>query len=397
MLINRVVYLVILVGTGVFASFYGGNIPYALFYSALLMPAFCALYTLYVNLRFKIHQSIGKVKLVKREQIPYRFILANEDLFTFTSIKVTFFDDKSHIYQDSSPQELCLGPKSSTILNGTVCGDYRGIYEIGAKSVEIRDFLYLFKITYPIRNRLRMIVSPRIIPLDKLKLQEMIQDKLRTKLSLHPLNPVYDAELRKYQPSDSRKIIHWKASAKKQELLSKKIVDLEKPDTILFFDLFAYSTEDDIKMMAEDKIIELSLAISNLFLAERIPLLLLFQEKKLQMTEIVTKRDLEDFYQHCNEMTFQAREKGPELFLDWIRDQPLHQAYLLITPFLSEKIFTELLRLRKLGLRLSFFYIRCQREDSSTAMLKAMEEAGIDVYDIWMDDDLLEIYGLNSR
>ena len=138
MLSRRIIYIAILIGTGTFASFYGGNIPYLLFYLVLLLPVFCILYTLYVNFRFKIHQTIGKVKLVKRELIPYRFVLANEDLFTFTSIKVTFFDDKSHIKQESEERDLCLGPKTSKILSGTVCGDYRGIYEIGAKSVEIK-------------------------------------------------------------------------------------------------------------------------------------------------------------------------------------------------------------------------------------------------------------------
>lgn len=397
MLSRRIIYIAILIGTGTFASFYGGNIPYLLFYLVLLLPVFCILYTLYVNFRFKIHQTIGKVKLVKRELIPYRFVLANEDLFTFTSIKVTFFDDKSHIKQESEERDLCLGPKTSKILSGTVCGDYRGIYEIGAKSVEIQDFLYLFKITYPIRNRLRMIVSPRIVPLDKLKLQNFIQDQLNTKNSFQPQDPVYEMELRKYQNSDSRKLIHWKASAKKQELLSKKILDIEKPDTLLFFDLHPVSEFDEVNLVVEDKIIELAIGISRLFFQERVPLQVLYQDKHFQSKDIKTKRNFDDFYQHCSELSFQAKDFGTTLLLEWIQTHGLQDSYLLITSFLDKISCAEILRLRKLGLRLSFFYIRKNREDDAWVMLKAMEEAGIEVYDIWMEDDLLQAYGLNSR
>ena len=174
-------------------------------------------------------------------------------------------------------------------------------------------------------------------------------------------------------------------------------MDIEKPDTLLFFDLHPVSESDDLNLVVEDKIIELAIGITRLFYQERVPLQVMYQEKYFQNIEIKTKRDFDDFYQHCSDISFQAKDFGIQLLLEWIQTHGLQDSYLLITSVLDKISCAEILRLRKMGLRLSFFYIRKDREDGTWVMLKAMEEAGIEVYDIWMEEDLLQAYGLNSR
>ena len=46
MLRNRLILAAAIIAAGTFASFYGGNIPYALFYLTLATPIISVLYTL---------------------------------------------------------------------------------------------------------------------------------------------------------------------------------------------------------------------------------------------------------------------------------------------------------------------------------------------------------------
>ena len=390
MLQNRIIYIVFLIGTGVFASFYGGNIPYMLFYFALLLPVFCFAYTIYVDARFKIHQRIPIVKIIKKESVPYTFILANEDYFTFSSIKVTFHEDKSHIRQDEEMADHCLPPMSNKKMSGTIYGDYRGTYEVGAKSVEIMDFLYLFKINYPVKSKIKMIVSPRIITGDRLKLASFIQDSENTRNKIRPVHETVENDLRKYVRGDNRKLIHWKASAKKRELLTKKYADIEELETLLIMDLTKMDVDYDHQLIVEDKIIELALAIIHGFYQGKIPVRAIFENNQFYNEPIKTAKEFEHFYNKCVEMEFHSKSSMNFLVNDCIRKYSENSYYIMITATLDKDIFETVLTMAKNGKQITFFYINQGNDEIISRMIKAMKDMGICVYDIWMDADLMD-------
>ena len=113
MKINRFICLLLVIGCGVFASYYGGNISYALFYLVLMLPVVSFFYTVYVYARFKIYQSIDSYLVVKGDWTNYAFIVANEDFITFRNIKVNFLKDKSTIEEGTQATEYSLLPSES--------------------------------------------------------------------------------------------------------------------------------------------------------------------------------------------------------------------------------------------------------------------------------------------
>lgn len=169
MLVNRILLLVFIIASGVFASHYGGNVSYALFYMSLFIPAVSLLYTFYVYIRFRIFQEIGQRVVVKGDLIPYSFTLANEDYITFRSVKVNFLHDKSTISSAEDIREYCLLPGQSETMETTLRCNYRGEYYVGANTVDIIDYLYLFKITYPITSKLKVTVLPRVIQIPRIE------------------------------------------------------------------------------------------------------------------------------------------------------------------------------------------------------------------------------------
>jgi len=80
MLRNRLILAAAILATGVFASFYGGNIPYALFYLTLSIPVISFLYTFYVFVRVKVYQFIDKKRSEGKHYYSYRIAAANKFL-----------------------------------------------------------------------------------------------------------------------------------------------------------------------------------------------------------------------------------------------------------------------------------------------------------------------------
>lgn len=389
---NRIIYFILLLGSGIFVSFYGGFITYMLFYFMLLLPVFALIYTLYVNIRFKIHQTVGAVKIIKKEAVPYEFILANEDIFTFNSIKVTFHEDKSHIKQDEEMTDHCLAPKSSRKITGTIYGDYRGTYEVGAKSVEIKDFLYLFKVTYPMRSKLKMIVRPRVLPIEKFNLTSFAKDFNNTKFNPKPENETIDAELRKYVKGDSRKLIHWKASARKQELLTKRVTDMEEQEIFVIVDMTKGKETEDAILITEDKIIELALAVTNSFCHARIPVNASYDWGGVQTISIRSRKDFNDFYNICSKVEFGAAVSIQSLVEEIALRHMTDDYLIIITAELTRQLHDRLMHYAGIGKKITFFYIRKTLEDKEKNMLQILSDAGICIYSIWMDENLEELF-----
>ena len=168
MRMNRIICFLLIIGSGVFASFYGGNITYALFYLSLSLPITAFIYTLYVYKQFKIYQSLDSYLVVKGDWTNYAFIVANEDYVTFRNIKVNFIKDKSTIEATGQTTQYSLLPGERESLATRLKCNYRGEYAIGVDSIEVTDFLNLFTITYPIATKLNATVLPRVVQLEQM-------------------------------------------------------------------------------------------------------------------------------------------------------------------------------------------------------------------------------------
>ena len=170
MLRNRLILAAAILATGVFASFYGGNIPYTLFYLTLLLPVISFLYTVYVYLRVKVYQEIENMVLVKGESTGYTFRVANEDFLSYQNLRIRFFTGMSQVERTEQAMNYCLLPGESVSMETRLRCRFRGIYQVGARSMEITDPFNLFQLSYPIRSRNSVTVLPRKVQLSHLNI-----------------------------------------------------------------------------------------------------------------------------------------------------------------------------------------------------------------------------------
>ena len=145
MLRNRLILAALWILSLVGISFYGGPVTYGFFAVMTLIPVILLIYLLLVLARFKIYQHFESKDIVSDHKIPFYFTLQNEDYFAFCAVRVRFYSDFSVIDGLSDDNEYELLPQSKIKKEtGLVC-KYRGEYNVGIKSVTLRDFLCVFK------------------------------------------------------------------------------------------------------------------------------------------------------------------------------------------------------------------------------------------------------------
>jgi len=391
MIITRLLSVLFIIGSGIFASYFGGNISYALFYLAIFIPIISFLYTVYVYFRFKIYQSMDNYIVVKGDWNSYSFVIANEDFIAFRNVKVNFLHDKSTIKKTEGSMEYSLLPSDKERMETKLRCNYRGEYYVGVDSIQVTDFLFLFSINYPIASKLKVLVLPRVVSLDQLGIAPSLIDSKNPVRYSNTVEEELDTEIRKYNPGDNKKRIHWKASAKTNELLSRKYLQKPKAEVVLFMDLAKITEEELGIVIAEDKIIESVLAISNYYASRGTPSHIIYDMEGIKQMPIYSKGDFNAFYKACVKIRFGAKTPVAELIAKRLLRGDDGMFYVAATTKLTKDLYLSALKALSGGNRLCILFVSDDVSETTKSMIEEMKKVGADIYQIMSKDEIGDI------
>lgn len=338
---NLIIIFGFIIGTGLLVSSRGGTIPYALFFFSLFIPVTSLIYIMVVWNRFKFFEKIEKRFIVKGESVDYYFSIGNEDRFLYSSIKVYFLHDKAHIIGLDEDKEYCLMPGEKEITKTKMSCKYRGEYYAGVDAFVIRDYINLFNITYKVASKLPVTVLPRIVNWKNADIIEEDRDEKNTKTSIIKEDQI-DVQVKKYVRGESMRQIHWKASAKNGELMTRIYHSSVKREVMIILDLSPVSKNEMEKLLLEDCIIEEALAAANYCYEKNIPFFVCFEQDGYNRLPIQNIDEWNKFYLLCGKLLFQGRYKNNQLCeasRQWITAV---KHAIIITHELSSKLYNEL-------------------------------------------------------
>lgn len=385
---NRLICLAFIIGCCIFASYYGGNVSYALLYLSLLIPAVSFIYTIYVYFRFKLYQSMDSYLVIKGDWTVYSFVIANEDFITFRNVKVKFLHDKSIIEAANQTTEYSLLPSESEKLQTRIKCNYRGEYFVGVDSIEVTDFLYLFRITYPVGSKLRVAVLPRVVQLDQIGIAPSEQDVKNPMRFSNTAEEELDTEIRKYYPGDARKRIHWKASARIHELISRKYQHIPKAEIAVFMDLKKIK-DDELKVVGvEDKIIESALAITNYYSKRGTPSAIIYDMEGKKKINITSREDFNTFYKNCAKINFAGKIPVHELMQERLSHLGEGLFCVVATHTLTKELYMTAFQAVSSGNSVSILLISDDVSEGTKKIMNGMKQSGINVYQITSEEEI---------
>lgn len=303
---RRGIFIILWILSLVGISYYGGVISYTLFWGITLIFIISALYLLLVFLQFRIYQEIESRTIVCKQPMPYFFVLPNETYYAFAGISVRLFSELSYVTDMPDNEEYELVPGDQYVYHTQLICKYRGTYEVGVKEVILTDFFRLFRFRYKLSGTIKALVYPRVIHMKEL---ESIKDILNISLQATPLQQTEpDVVTRAYIPGDALKHIHWKASAKEQQLKTRNMLGERKRDILLLYDTKRYSKNEYVHMPLENQILETVLALVAFFAEKNIGITAYCGQKGLHKSEIEGLNQFQLFYEEAAHVVFDERE-----------------------------------------------------------------------------------------
>ena len=389
---NRIIYLALLVGATILVSFYGGTISYALFYMCLCVPVVAFAYNIYVYFRLQFYQQTPSRIVEKGKVLPYEVQFKNLDFIPFTHIKVKFYDEQCQVEANAELTEYYLLPGDEKRLETTLRCFYRGEYCVGVKEIEVMDFLYLFKMTYPVMWSLKLTVLPTVIKLKQLGILLNDEDPKNNDFGKVE-NMLLESETRKYQSGDYPRQIHWKAVARQRELLTRKVSKEIKRDNIILMDLQSVEEKEYTKLAIEDKIIEIVLAMGYYLQAQGTGAKICLDDGALKDYPIMNAETFGTFYKVSSEVHFNSQKSFGEVLEAYILQHPKLNYYLLVTHEMSEALLLSVSKAVNYGQKVMVLLVRANCQEAEQNYMNQLEMMGICVMCIKPQDDLNKVFG----
>lgn len=377
----------VIVLTGTLATLRGGAASYLLFQCTLLVPCLSLAYLVYVFFRFRVYQNLDAKTVVKGQRVPYSFVLSNEDRITYCDIRITFENVVSGIDNINPDESYCLLPETQINRRTTMVCRYRGKYQVGISRIRVTDFLGLFSITYRCPQTVNAVVLPMVIHLDKLAYGPKSEEEEREQ-ELSVREEIPNMQIRQYNRGDSMRRIHWKASARTQELKTRQYTEEPRKKNLLVLDLKrqpAYPN-NETRLIFEDKMLECAIAIADYFVKTGTPLVILTELNGYRSFTVSQAGDFQEFYSFCAEVDFSAQTGASDLVRYVMQTEEEGVSCLVLTGQADEELFAACLSLKRTGNQTAVYYVG----DESSMFDKKKLDGQLECRQIFLREDTKE-------
>ena len=303
------IFMVLLILAVVFASFYGGVLPFLCLFFLLSCPAFSLLYALYSHFTFRIYHELADRRIKKGEEVTYRLVLENHGPFPLFLVTLQYEEQLCDLREMTTT--LSLLPWQRLTLTTPLSCRYAGTYPVGVLFYAIRDPFGLFSFRFSVPSEYRAIVRPRITN----DAGHRVLSTLRTPdRSVQPdlYEDVLGNNLKTYQPGDPVHAIHWRNYARTGEVLIRTPEEENMGKIHILLDSEEVVQGID-SMRRRDLFLEYVISVAHAFLKQGKPVDFSYAAGDLKTSVIAGWRDFSDFWNQMPEDLVHHRSEDFEI------------------------------------------------------------------------------------
>ncbi len=242
------------------------------------------------NLYILYYTSDNVVSSGDAVNIDYK--LSNTSIVPILHAVIEFKLDKK-MDTDSSLKEIAYFKNFDRInFSKDIICKYRGYYKLGKVKVDLYDPLMLGKRTIDFNKEVDITVYPKVKPIKERVLQSM--DFFGTlKSNRQTLEDRTNlVNIRPYQPGDQLKNIHWKISAKKDDLHTKEFEQTVSTKLVV---LLNGQYSEGLNLLEEEEMVSFVASLSKRFLDDEINMKIIINNQSGTVLEGNTGSDFHTF------------------------------------------------------------------------------------------------------
>ncbi len=223
---NRIVYAAVVVSACLFYSFYFRWFSWYMLLLVLALPLFSLLCSLPAMLSLRI-QTEAPVAVQRKRRA--ELVFSARALLPVAVCRVVVVYKTP--FNGSGEKKTLYLPLGKTVTPLPV--EHCGVLKYTIEPVRVYDYLGLFCLKVREEQKGEVLVCPVATAPEAIP-KPVVTQPVRYQKSAIGSNEAY--ELREYVPGDDLRTVHWKATAKKDELIVREPMTEEKAPVVLTFD-----------------------------------------------------------------------------------------------------------------------------------------------------------------
>lgn len=348
---NRLSYAAVVLVLFIFVFLRDAPMTYTAFYAVLILPIISYVVGYFSKRNITAAEELSHEFVTKNEKTYYKVRIHNAGFLPCFFARIYFEFEEIGLVSNTSHTYFSIEPKSYFEVKVQLSGKYRGVYKIAPSSVVVYDFLGIFKYKLHFQSGITLIIAPLITQVPELASEITQQGETIVKRHIQGQDHTSSAELREYQITDSYKQIHWKATAKRNELISKNPQEIEQLATVFFINNLRIPKAVDSMLAREDKLMDL--AVSVMSHCNQSGHRMLMQAVNIQQREFTT--NFTRLYHEVAALPFGEFGSIHPIMNDYLHSGNMMENVFLFTQSLDDELILALQEFKLLGSHVTLF------------------------------------------
>lgn len=342
----------------------------------ILLAVFSLLSILSAPSFIRVKENFDKTVVSKNEVLLYQVKITNHSFFIYSDVDFKFYNTDIIKYTKKSDELNLTKNKEKGYL---VKFPYRGIYNVGIEKISVIDFLGLFNKNLGSGLKDKVLVFPEKIEGFVPVLDDELLYTIDQNVSFYDDNYNDVSNVRKYLESDSMKKIHWKLSAKRNELLVKNFENEIKNKIVIFMDSGSTGETGEKKAFLEDKITSLAASSLNYCVRNQFPTEFIYADEFDKRGIISNSEQLDDIMCILAGLNFEGSSKMPSLINNFILENKGKYNLICISSKINEEISKALGNALFTGNHVVLYLFSYSTTPEELDMLRNLRSLGVDI------------------
>ncbi|MBN2878764.1 MAG: DUF58 domain-containing protein [Clostridia bacterium] len=304
MLRNRIVYSCLLVGSSLLA-YYLPNIITSIFFHTILFILFISLAHLaYSYAVVKVSQKLEPSVVEHGEKATYTCRIHNEGFLPTCALTINFLFSETMFKDQLEKKSFSLPPGVSSNYEYSLFCRYRGVYSVGIDTMEVTDLLNVFRVKITNIESKNITVLPKITQLPYFVLSPKAESDVMVSSSMSAESANSLVDVRRFEQGDALKHIHWKLSARHNQLLVRNMERSAQNSTLIFLDTSKGKYSFEKNLIIEDKLMEALVSVVNQCIIQKHIIEINYHEFAEVRTVCKNREDFRDFFNKAANLSF---------------------------------------------------------------------------------------------
>lgn len=366
LIVRRLLSLASVIAAAVLIGYRGGTASFLLFWTAVLIPVIALLYRRKIKSRFLVAFRVADHTVLRGESTTAVLTLTNNSIFPMTDIRLRLSEGKVRFSGGEEHLSCALLPGEMKQLELTLSCLHCGETAAGAEEILVRDIFGLTESRFAAVGKINVL--PRTEHLSDLVIAPVRQIERQNLSRSYYGDTIPDGQLRPYISGEDVRRIHWKASQLQGRPILRNLIPEPKTEVVLLPDSRSGLPEGRERWLAEDSIIEGTLAIADYFLRGNIATRVVAGAERV--VNVYNPSHYLTLYDLCARDFFTGTQRPDELMERDMMSRTAGRSYIILTWELDDRLLHTCRLCMDAGAEVTVVYVG---EDADARSMAAAE------------------------